>query len=134
MRSVKHLADTINHYAPALTLLIVIGGFVWTIATWNAEFGTVKRDLDELGDDLDELRDEVGAVQDEVRSVRDEVRSVRDEVRSVRETLSHVVSCVIDLERSRIASTLGGGDGSGGDAPDTLFDATLPASCEQARS
>ena len=152
MQIVKQLADTLNHYAPALTLLVVIGGFVWTIATWNAEFGIVKSDLAELrddlaefGDDLDQLRDDLEEVREEVRSVREEVReevrsvreevrSVQEEVRSVQETLSHIVSCIIDLERSRIASALGGGDSSRGDAPVTLFDGTLPASCEQARS
>ena len=119
MRPVKELADTINHYAPALTLLVVIGGFVWTIATWNVEFETVKGDLEDL------------SVQ---------MEAVQDDVRSVRETLPHIVSCMIDLERSWITDSLTTFSNLVDDLasspaldPADFLDRTLPASCEQAR-
>ena len=107
----RPLADTVNHYAPALTLLAVVGGFVWAIATWNAEFRAVSDDLDELKANL---------------------RTVQDDVRSVRETLPHVVSCMIDLERSRLAAAAVGQDTWLGD-PGTALELIMPASCEQAR-
>ena len=109
----KQLAETINHYAPALTLLVVIGGFVWTIATWNAEFETLGEDLEEFGGDME---------------------VVQEDVRSMRETLPHIVSCVIDLERAWITTLIDMGRvDSGAPDPGELLDRPLPASCEQAR-
>lgn len=34
----KHLVEQLNHYAPSVTLLVLLGGLIWSIATWNAEF------------------------------------------------------------------------------------------------
>ena len=68
----------LNEFAPALTLLTLIAGFVWTAATRNAQFDVVTRDLAELTTDVEALQ---------------------TDARSVHETLPHMVSCMIDLQR-----------------------------------
>ena len=100
---VDFLIRKLNEFAPALTLLLLIVGFVWTAATRNAQFEVVTRDLAELATDVEALQ---------------------TDVRSVQETLPHVVSCVIDLQRftGSWENTL-----RAGDPP-----SPLPASCEHA--
>ena len=83
----------LNDLAPALTLLGVIVGFVWTAATQNARFEAVTRDLAELTTDVEALQ---------------------TDVRSVQETLPHMVSCMIDLQRFT------GNDMAAGDAQSPL--------------
>lgn len=90
----------LNEFAPALTLLGVVVGFVWTVATQNARFEAVSRDLAELAADVEALQ---------------------TDVRSVQETLPHMVSCMIDLQRFTGNSMEAGV----GDAR-----SPLPASCE----
>ena len=101
--------ETFNHYAPALTLLVLIGGLIWTTATRNAEFDQVRTDLAEL---------------------TKEMTAVREEIEQARETLPHLVSCIIDVHRQRpfvemlaSSNTLD---------PDQLQEVLRPASCDQA--
>ena len=68
----------LNEFSPALTLLVITAGFVWTAATRNAQFEVVTQDLAELTTN---------------------VEAVQTDVHSVQETLPHMVSCMIDLQR-----------------------------------
>ncbi len=68
----------LNELSPAVTLLVLIAGFVWTAATRNAQFEVVTRDLAELTTDVEALQ---------------------TDVRLLQETLPHMVSCMIDLQR-----------------------------------
>ena len=68
----------LNEFSPALTLLVITAGFVWTAATRNAQFEVVTQDLAELTTN---------------------VEAVQTDVRLVQETLPHMVSCMIDLQR-----------------------------------
>ena len=94
----------LNEFSPALTLLVLTAGFVWTAATRNAQFEVVTRDLAELTTDVEALQ---------------------TDVRSVQETLPHMVSCMIDLQR--FAGGSWNTETGAGDAQ-----SPLPASCEHA--
>ena len=94
----------LNEFSPALTLLVIIAGFVWTAATRNAQFEVVTGDLAELTTDVEALQ---------------------TDVRSVQETLPHMVSCMIDLQRfAGVSRNTQAGTGSA--------QSPLPASCEHA--
>ena len=75
--------ETLNHYAPALTLLVLVGGLIWTTATRNAQFDALEEDLNDL--------------QGDVEAVEGDVEAVEAGVRSVRETQGHMLACTIDL-------------------------------------
>ncbi len=102
----------LNEFAPALTLLVVIAGFVWTAGRWSAQFEAVRQDVQELART--------------VGSVQADVRSLQADVRSVQETLPHMVSCMIDLQR------FGGSPDSTPSVGDGRRQPPLPASCEHA--
>ena len=44
--------DMLDRYAAGLTLLIVVGGLIWALATWRAEFDGVKQQLEQLRTDV----------------------------------------------------------------------------------
>ena len=96
----------LNEFSPAVTLLVLIAGFVWTAATRNAQFEVVTRDLTELTTDVEALQ---------------------TDVRSMQETLPHMASCMIDLQRFT---------GSWGNNMAGAVDprSPLPTSCEHARA
>ena len=94
----------LNEFSSAVTLLVLIAGFVWTAATRNAQFEVVTRDLTELTTDVETLQ---------------------TDVRSVLETLPHMVSCMIDLQRFT-----GSWENNTAGAVDPQ--SPLPASCEHA--
>ena len=105
--------EALNHYAPALTLLVLIGGLIWTTATRNAQFDQVRTEL---------------------MTLTTQMAAVQESTRAVQETLPHMFSCMIDLY-SRLEYAMGDV------AFDTLPPATRrnpttqrdPASCDQAR-
>ncbi len=94
----------LNEFSPAVTLLVLVAGFVWTAATRNAQFEVVTRDLTELTTNVEALQ---------------------TDVRSMQETLPHMVSCMIDLQRFT-----GGWENNMAGAVDPR--SPLPASCEHA--
>ena len=122
----RQFFDTLNHASPALTLLILVGGFVWTVATRNAQF--------------EELRGDLADLKSAVKAVESNVDGVQGEVRSVRETQAHMLSCTIDLDKmTRQAEIFTGRTQGITDPPREMtfltFSAPIsePASCEQAR-
>lgn len=106
----KKFIDLVNHYAPTLTLVGALCAFVWVAGRWSAQVDEVRRDLQEIGRD---------------------VEAVQADVQSVRETLPHMVSCMMDLERSLLTALIVGGTAR--TDPGQFFDSTELASCEQAR-
>ena len=84
----KQFIDLVNHYAPTLTLVGALCAFVWVAGRWSAQVDEVRRDLQEIGRD---------------------VEAVQADVQSVRETLPHMVSCMMDLERSLLTALIVGG-------------------------
>ena len=130
----------LNEFAPALTLLVVIAGFVWVGGRWSAQFEAVRQDVQELSGtvqsvqadvrtvqaDVRALQADVRAVQADVRTVQADVRALQADVRAVEETLPHMVSCMIDLQR------FGGSPDSTLPAGDGRRQPPLPASCEHA--
>ena len=104
----KQLAETLNQFAPALTLLVLVGGLVWTTATRNAQFEAVREDLQELTTNVEALQ---------------------ADVRSVQETLPHMVTCMFDLHGIGRAD-----DGSLVNRRSSEdYPVAMPFSCEQAR-
>ena len=79
----KQPFETLNHYAPAVTLLVLVGGLAYSVATRDAQFAA-------LGEDMEEL-------QTTVKAVEDDVETVQGEVRSAREAQAHMLSCSIEL-------------------------------------
>lgn len=41
VRSMNDAFEAVNRYAPAVTLLILVGTLIWALATWRAEFDAV---------------------------------------------------------------------------------------------
>ena len=72
----KSSFEALNHYAPALTLLVLTGGLIWTTATRNAQFDQVRTELTTL---------------------TTQMSAVQESTRAVQETLPHMVSCIVDL-------------------------------------
>ena len=47
-REMRDIVEELTRLAPPLTLLVLLAGLVWALATWRAEFETVKTNQQDL--------------------------------------------------------------------------------------